>query len=373
MKGPEKEESNLNLGEKSPSLRNPLKERFLGREKLSGVAPLLVMKDSERNREILGMWKIPGTTIRVSKDGDIFYPVWRERTRINKPELYIPVSKLPRGWSLERLLKARKERLISEVIFYQVKKEGGSIEAAIRSMDHVLEQYEGTGKEMGQIVAIRRQIERAMEVLENSVGVSEEEFEDGFWRLCRQTEEIMENLGMEKAVLALKKEIDLLLKGASTGRDRTGRKNYLAVQKRLQAASRRVEYRASEIGFIVDKFRANKLGLLAERERERTALREIKEKIGFPSGILSHEAFKTGKTIYSQKGILVGIIGTMIYRLETVIKVKPYKTLALDIGKRLGNAIEKIRAEDFPGAKEILVKVDEEIKEALGNENEESR
>jgi len=331
------------------------------RERLSGRLPLFVIKDTEKNREIAGFWRIPGTSIRVSPEGDIFYPVWRERVRINKPELYLPCSSLPRGWTFERLLASRR-RPISEVIFYQVKKDDGSVEAAIRSMDHILERY-GQGEiEVKQVLAIRNQIERARQVLQETKGVSKEEFEEGFDNLYRQTLRLMEELGLNQAALSLKKDIARLLEEASTGRNGLERRNPLVVLKRLEAAEKRIEYRVGEIGFVRDKFLANKAGLLAQREKDRGLLNEAVHQ--FTSGLAGHEAFKKGETTDLQRGILLGVVGSLIYKLEQV-RVKPYKPLAVEIIGQLTLAREEMKKGNYQTAKEILVHAGEKAKNVL--------
>lgn len=331
------------------------------RERLSGRLPLLVIKDTEKNRQIAGFWRIPGTSVRVSPEGDIFYPVWRERVRINKPELYLPCSSLPRGWTLERLLASRR-RPISEIIFYQVKKDGGSVEAAIRSMDHILERYSQEEREVKQVLAIRNQVARARQVLMETKGVSKEEFEEGFEILYRQTLALMEEWGLNRAALSLKKDIARLLERASTGRNGLERRNPLAVLKRLEAAEKRIEYRVSEMGFVRDKFLVNRAGLLAQREKDRRILTEVLHQ--FTSGLAGHEAFKKGETTSLQRGILLGMAGNLIYKLEQV-RVKPYKPAAVEIIKQVWRLQEIIKSGNYQEAKEIFVQASERTKKIL--------
>lgn len=331
----------------------PLKERLQVRERVvQKRLPLFIAKDDEENREIMGMWSIPGTTVRVSPEGDIYFPVWRERSWVSKPELYASCSDLPQGWSLERLL-ASKRRPVSEVVFYQVRGDGGAVETAIRSMDHILENYTNKGKETEQLDVIRRQIEQATKVLQETKGVSREEFDRGFEILYKRTVEIMESLGMKRASSALKRDICRLLEEASTGEDATGRRNPIAMLKKLTAVVKRIEYRQNEVGFIVDKFEANKAGLVAQRAKDREITERAMRQLSI--GFAGHEMFKYSQTKPTplQKGIVVGKIGTLIYQLEQV-RVKCYKTTAVEVIDKLKEAREKVKSGSYEDAGKIF-------------------
>jgi len=335
------------------------KEMRQVREKIRGERlPLFVIKDTEQNRRALEAKPLPGTLVRISAQGDIFYPVWRERTRLLRPELYVPCSKLPRGWSFERLL-ASKRRPISEVSWHQVRKEGGTVEVAIRNMNNILERYQEEGREQRQIEETRGQIDQAMEVLARTIGVSREEFYEGFSNLYRQTLVLMEASGMKRATLALKKDIGRLMEEASTGRDRLGRRNAMVMLKKLQSAARRVEFRSAEIGFIVDKFTAMRQGLESQREEEKDLLILTKHELEI---FLLHEAIKFPgkKTSKSQEGILKGKIGTLIYRLGFSL-VKPYKTIALEAIEKLKLVQEKLAERDYQAVQLAIEEVLGEI------------
>lgn len=341
----------------SPHELLQVRERVRG-----GQLPLFVIKDDEKNRGIAGMWKIPGTSVRVSPEGDIYYPVWRERSRVNKSELYYPCSKLPQGWTFERLL-ASKRRPISEVVYYSVSADDGSVEAAIRNMDHILEGYLERGKELEQAKEVKAQISQAMRVLRETVGVPEEKFERGFTDLYGQTLRIMERSGMAKAASALKRDIARLLSEASAGRDRIGRRNPIGLLKKLEAAIVRVEYRLNEVGFVIVKFETNKKGLIAQREKDRGILEEARHDLSI--GFASHEAFHSQReTTGMQKGILKGKIGTLIYKLRQV-KVKAYKPVVKEVGGELQEARERVDRGDYSGASEIFEKALEKVSQIL--------
>jgi hypothetical protein len=314
--------------------------------------PLFVIQVNERNEKIAKMWRIPGTSVRVSPEGDIFYPIWKERDRVLKPELYAPCSDLPRGWSLERLLKSQR-RPISEVVFHQVQKEEGGVDTAIRAMDHVLEKYKNRGKELAQIKQVEAQINQALKVLQETKAVSHEEFERGFEILYRQTLELLEISGMSRAASALKKDIARLLEEASTGKDRLGRRNPTAMLKKLEAAARRVSFRRNEADFIVAKFEAMKAGLIGVKEHDLRIISNLRHEMEV--GLAAHQAFKfpEEKTTDRQRGILVGKIGSLIYQLEQV-KVKPYKPVAVEAIRKLKEAQRLVREGDYQKAKEIF-------------------
>jgi len=325
-------------------------------ERLRGERlPLFVIKVNERNGRIAKMWRIPGTSVRVSPEGDIFYPIWRERARILKPEDYAPCSDLPAGWTLERVLKS-KRRPISEIIFYQAKKDGGGVDTAIRAMDHVLEKFGNKGKELAQVEQIEVQIKRALQVLQETKAVPPEEFESGFEILYCQTLELLETSGMSRAASALKKDIARLLEEASAGKDRLGRRNPVAMLKKLEAAARRVSFRRNEADFVVAKFEAMKAGLIEVKEHDLRIISNLRHEMEI--GLATHEAFKFPDkgTTARQRGILVGKIGSLIYQLEQV-KVKPYKPVAVEAIKELKEAQNLVREGDYQRAKEIFQRI----------------
>lgn len=334
-------------------------ERLQVRERMKGERlPLFLIKISEENEKISRMWRIPGTLVRISTKGDIHYPVWVERSRISDPENYVSCSKLPRGWTLTRLLGSQR-RPISVIVFHQVKKDDGAVETAIRAMDHVLEKFQNKGKELEQVDQIDAQITQVIRVLQETEAVPREEFERGFEILYRQTLELLEKSGMGRSVLALKKDIERLLAQASTGTDRLGRRNPMAMMKKLEAAAKRVSYRRNETGFIVAKFEAMKAGLLVQREKDREILSQARHELSI--GFASHEVFKyPGRPISrTQKGILSGMIGTLIYRFD-LTKVKCYRSVASEAIEELKKAREMVKEENFAAASAIFRRVLEE-------------
>lgn len=343
-------------------LRIVSSERLQVRERVRRSLPLFIIQRTGRNREIAKMWRLPGTSVRVSPQGDIFYPVWRERSYGIRPELYFPLSKLPWGWTFARLL-ASKRRPISEVIFHQVKKDGGTVEAAIRNMDHVLERYRDKGKELEQVGVVREQIDKVISVLQETRGIPKEDFEKIFENLYQQTLELMEKSGMRRARSALKRDIDLLLKEASGGKDRAGRRNPGAMMKKLDAAVKRVEYRFNEVGFIVGKFGAMRMGLIEQRMKDRGIFQRTKDELKVA---LMHEVFKSPEkgTDQRQKGTIMGKTGTLIYRLG-LTRVKGYRPIAVVAAKKLEGAIEMVRTENYQEAKQVFQEVLDEVSSGL--------
>lgn len=355
------------LREKEMRGRITFKEMLQVRERVKGERlPFFVIKDEERNKRISKLWRIPGTSVRISPEGDIYYPVWRERTRIVKPELYLPCSELPKGWSYARLL-ASARRPISEIVFHQIKKDDGAIEAAIRSMDHVLERYTNKGKELSQVELVKKQIDQALLVLQETKGVSKEEFEEGFHHLYRETLRLMEASGMSRAKLALKKDVDRLLEEASKGKDKVDRRNPQAMLKKLQAAERRVEYRRNEADFIVEKFAVMKEGLIKRRGHDRQILEKAQHELS--TGFGSHMYFRfaeeyEGRDPLSQKGHLLGRIGSLIYYLKQVW-AKPYKPVANRAIGELKEAEKMVGNKNYEGAKKVLQSVWQETSSVL--------
>ncbi len=337
-------------------------ERLKARERVKGVSPLFIIQRTERNTQIAQMWHLPGTSVRVSPQGDIFYPVWRERSYIIKPELYFPLSKLPGGWTFARLLDS-KRRPISEVIFHQVKKDGGAVEAGIRNMEHVRDRYRDKGKELEQIGLVREQVDKVMTALQETRGIPKKDFEEIFRNLYQQTLELMEKSGMRRARSALKRDIDLLLEEASQGKDRADRRNPVAMMKKLEAVVRRIEYRFHETGFIVGKFEAMRTGLVDQRTKDRDIFQRTREELKLA---LIHEAFRFPKkgTDKRQKGIIMGKTGTLIYRLG-LTRVKGYRPIAVAAAQKLERAKEMVREENYQEAKEVFDEVLNEVSSVL--------
>lgn len=337
-------------------------ERLKVRERVRGSLPLFIIQRTERNTEIAKMWRLPGTSVRVSPQGDIFYPVWRERSFIIKPELYFPLSKLPWGWTFARLLDS-KRRPISEVIFHQVKKDGGAVEAGIRNMDHVIKRYRDEGKELEQIGLVREQIDKVTNALQETRGIPREDFEEIFRNLYQQTLELMEKSGMRRARSALKRDVDLLLEEASKGKDRGDRRNPGAMMKKLEAAAKRVEYRFHETGFIVGKFEAMRIGLIDQRMKDRNILQRTRDELKLA---LIHEAFKFPEkgTDKRQKGTIMGKTGTLIYRLG-LTRVKGYRPIAVAAAEKLEGAKEMVGKENYQEAKKVFDEVLNEVSSGL--------
>jgi len=339
-------------------------ERLQVKERIKGERlPLFIIRKSERNDRIARMWQIPGTSVRVSPEGDIYYPVWRERSHVNDSSLYTSLSRPPRGWTLERLLKSER-RPISEVVFNQVKKDKGAVETAIRAMDHVLEKFQERGKELQQVELLESQIARAIEVLQSTEGVSREEFDQHFEELYRQTADLLAKSGMQRAQLALKRDVERLMEEASAGRDKLGRKNPLIMVGKLQAATRRISYRRNEAGFVVSKFEAMKAGLLAQRRKDREILGRCQHDL--TAGFARHEVFKfPGRKVSKmQRGILLGLMRTLIYQLDQT-RVKPYKSVAEEATARLRKARLLTEQENYQEATEVFREISREVDQVL--------
>ncbi len=306
------------------------------------------------------MRSLAGTQVRVSPEGDIYYSVWIERSYILKPELYAPCCRLPQGWNLKRTLTASSNRPISEIRFLRIRKDGGSVEAAIRAMDHVLTAYRDRGQELEQVNRIETQIERAMTVLQEMEQVPREQFEEGFGQLHRETMALLEKCGMSRATLAIKKNIAQLLDEASTGKDVLGRRNAIAALKKLQAAARRVAYRWAETKFIEAKFSTMREGLVRQREEEREILAGVQHEM--TTGLANHAVFSGSerRTTPLQRGVIIGKIRTLIYRLEKS-KVKRYKTMAHGLIKQLEVAREAVWENNYLRAKVIFEEVSQTV------------
>lgn len=330
-------------------------------------APLLIIKDSEINRQIREFPRLYGTEVRFGLDGTIYYPTWRERVRVLKPDIYSSLSKLPQDWTTERMLVTIRRRPIVEMVYYQIRKEGGSVEAAIRSVGHVLRKYTvKRGEEVVELALIRGQITQALEVLTQFPSREcPEEFEQAFDDLHERTVEILRKLGMERKTKQVKKQLAVQTAKGTRGKDRLGRRNPQAMLMTLDSALAKAEMRETTINFIRTKFTAMRVALTDERRRSRGIFGEVSKEMSL-RGLAGHGVFRYPErgTTPRQVGILKGKIGITIRELN-LIKLKPYEPVAEEAIKQLTEAQKLIGEGRYQEAGEIFTGVRPKVDEVL--------
>lgn len=330
---------------------------------------LLIIKETEFHERVENLPRLARTEVKYDEYGNIYYPTWRERTRVLKPEIYESRSKLRRGWSLEKTLRLAPRKPISEKVYHQVKKDEGSVEVAIRNMDHILAGYQVEGEEVEEIKILQGQINQALDVLfEYPSQINPEEFEEGFEDLHQETVRILEDLGMNNVILEVKKQLADLVDRGTRGKDWLERRNPRAMLLILEAGLKRVERRRRTMRFIRDKFEPMKGALIRERDESREILQEIQKEMG-REGLAGHVLFshpERGDTPL-QRGVIRTRLDTTIRRLSQ-IKLKPYRPVAKELIDRLKRAQALVGEGKYRKANEIFVKARAETEAVLGDD-----
>ncbi len=318
---------------------------------------ILIIKKTDRNAEIMEKWScLAGTEIRYDEEGNFVYPIYNERKRVNDVSLYAPVGELPQNWSLERLLQQATRRPISEMVMRQIRKDEGSVEAGIRSVDHVLRRHRVRGgEEVEEVALLLKQVDRGFALLSRYPGrMSPAEFDRSFEELHQQTKEVLGKLRMGHVSLQLKRDLASLVDRGTKGTDKDLRRNPSAVIKIFASARRLIERRMVTIDFIRPKYNAMRVALMDERRRSRQTLKDFRKEMGM-GGLAGHSAFRPegkGRTEV-QRGVLLHKLEVLIEGLGQ-IKLKPYRPLARELIERLGQARGLLKEGHYPEAKRLF-------------------
>ena len=191
-----------------------------------------------------------GSDIRVDFEGNIFYPTWRQvkREKINPGDYDLLSHKGIRPGIYLNFPLATKRPY--ELCVHQIKKDGGSVEAGIRSMEHVIEAE--INKEAPQAKIVRERIDQLFDLFSNFSSLTEEDFEI----IQGETYALLVRVGLnpETVILEEKQKIAHWLIKGSSGKDSLTRQNWLISTMALQAAYHRTIKRELGINQTLSKF-----------------------------------------------------------------------------------------------------------------------
>lgn len=326
------------------SLPSPT-ERYAGRERpvffVAETRQELLQHFDEQCRPLFG------SDVRFDHEGNILYPIWRDllRERVLTTGGYVQLSEL----DPQADLAAPYTRFthFEEIRIHQIRTDEGSVETAIRAMDHVIEREQD--REMQHAGVVRS---RSRELLDLFSRRFTEMTDEEFKTAQRETYAQLTKVGLNPATVVdehKQRMTDWLIEG-SLGEDSLGRMNRLISIQALSAAYRQVLKREGAIGEILVKFAGMREALLFEREFDRQILEEVAgslEEYRMPA----HTLFKNPDRPASNLGIVKGMLNHMRWQLKQP-RVKPYLAVGREAGEKLGEVVELL---DKGARREIVV------------------
>lgn len=274
-----------------------------------------------------------GSDVLFDREGTIFYPTWRQvkRTEVG-PEDYSLLSRKREGEKtyLARGLVTKRPR---ERRINQVTKDGGSVEAAIRSVEHALETE--LKRERPQMEMVRGRVGELFDLFADPSTVTDEQLEEA----QRETYSRLAGVGFdpETVILEEKQRMVSWLTKASGGRDSLARRNPLIIAMALEAANRRAIEREQGIGETVSKFVRMREALRLERAFSRGILGDVAQWLE-PQSMPGHYLFKFPEEPARNAGIVSGILNTARWQL-TQPHVIPYRPAGLEAREVLGEVV----------------------------------
>lgn len=263
-----------------------------------------------------------GSDARVDDEGNIFFVTWHPISKERLlPTDYVVVSKVnPRADIYAQHSRYQRPR---EMRINQIKEEGGSVEAAIRGMDHILEGERG--KETNQAQGVRQRATELLDLFNLSFArITDEQFESARNETYRLLDRVKFN--PVTVVDEEKKRMAEWIARGSFGRDSLSRRNRLIAVGALSAAYRRALERQKGIGEIVGKFIRAREALIFAREFSRTIFEDVSYSLR-PEALPAQRLFKYPDKFPDNVGIVRGMLNTLIFQLEQP-PVKPYRTVA---------------------------------------------
>lgn len=278
-----------------------------------------------------------GSDILYDSEGNLFYYTWRDMPEFGLPqsEQYINISKMHPSADISAPHTRYTDK--ESMIIHQVIKDGGSVEAAIRAMDHILTGIRG--KEKPQIQAIK---ERASELFDVSSTNFSELTEEDFVNAREKTFQILKSVGFNPAKVydAEKVRIAYWLPKGSFGKDSQNRRNYLIAVGALAASYRRAIVRQKSLNKITCKFVTMREALILEREFSREIIQSVICRLE-PNALPSHVIFKKPDQKPQNVGPVLGLLRTSIFQLRQP-HVKPYRTIGRQANKILNEIINLV-------------------------------
>lgn len=275
-----------------------------------------------------------GSDVQVDSKGNIFYQTWRQvqRERV-VPEAFSLLSRTRMGeetYLAQRLVTKKPCELRTN----QITKDGGSVEAGIRSVEHGLATE--LGKEKGQIGMVRERAGELFDLFADFSAVTDDQLEE----IQLETYRRLTKVGLDPRTIMLeeKRRMTIWLAKASGGRDILQRKNFLISMMAVEAANRRAIEREQGIGEAASKFARMREALRFARGFSREIFTEVKERLE-PQGMPAHYLFKYPNRPANNVGITKGMINHMIWQL-TQPPVKPYRPAGELAGFFLGMIVD---------------------------------
>ena len=283
-----------------------------------------------------------GSDVRVDSEGNIFYPTWRQVKREKiKPEDYDLLSRKRIRPEIYLNLPLTTKRPY-ELRIHQVKKDGGSVEAGIRSIEHVVETE--TKKETPQAKMVRERINQLFDLFSNFSSLTEEDFKiiqgETYALLARV------DFNPETVILEEKQKIAHWLIKGSGGKDSLTRQNWLITTMALQAAYHRAIERELSINQTLSKFIRMREALVLAREFSRGILIDVVQWLE-PQRLPAHYLFRYPDRPPQNAGITIGILNTLSWQL-TQPPVKPYRPAGLATKKLLNQTTDLLRQNRRP-------------------------
>lgn len=277
--------------------------------------------------------RLYGSDAVVDFGGNIFYPTWRQvkRTEVGSEDYSLLSRKregeetyLARGLVTKRPHEQRTNKIT---------KDGGSVEAAIRSVEHALETE--LKREEPQMEMVRGRVGELFDLFADPSTVTDEQLEEA----RRETYSRLAGVGFdpEKVILEEKQRMASWLTKASGGKDSLARRNPLIIAMALEAANRRAIKRELGIGKTVSKFVRMREALRFDKAFSRGILGEVAQRLE-PQSIPGHYLFKYPERPAKNVGIVSGILNTMRWQLIQP-HVKPYRPAGMEAGEILGEVV----------------------------------
>lgn len=281
------------------------------------------------------------TGVRVEGDGTILFPKWvTVESGSVDPETFTSLSgrKMPDSFLMRKGLVSKivKERTIAEI-----KKDGGSVETAIRAVGHVIEQENEVEKEQADLILKRSSYLLRYFEEHRLSSIPPEERE----RLEEETLAMLADMGLDSEQIRLpvkRMSVMWTIKG-SGGKDSLDRDNELIALQSLWAARRSAMKRKQAIeGPILLTYSQWEGALILAGASDRQVLQEVGEET---ENRLMRNIYIEGREqrVAGDYEYLIDKVGNLSWNLEETL-VKPYRTLALE-GKKSLEELEHLLVE----------------------------
>lgn len=276
-----------------------------------------------------------GADVYYDQDGNISYFAWHGLPKEGfLPAKFIKVSR-EHPQAVIYAPHSRYDRF-KELRVRHVRKDDGSVETAIRSIDHILEGEKG--RETAQAETVGHRAHELLDLFSTSfIEITEEELKEARGK----TYAILAKVGLDPTTVEQEEKRKMtgwLIKG-SFGKDSLGRRNRLITTMALSAAYRQAIERQKGIGTIVGKYVRIREALIFEREFSWAIFADVLDRLR-PEALPAHRLFKFPERSFSQSdsGIVVGMINTMRFQLSQP-HVKCYRTVGREAASILSKAV----------------------------------